>query len=70
MRKVGRSQAHKAEPNLSDEELDFGQGIEDALEESPVEKLKDATNEIRIVPELKEDNSNSCMNIIPVLNQS
>ena len=70
MRKVGRSKALKAESNLSDEELDFGQGIEDALEDTPVEELRDATSEIRIITELKEDNSNSGLNIIPILNQS
>jgi hypothetical protein len=33
MRKVGRSSKNKKEVSISDEELDFDQGIEDALEE-------------------------------------
>ena len=34
MRKVGRSSTNKKEASISDDELDFDQGIEEALEEN------------------------------------
>jgi hypothetical protein len=34
MRKVGRSSTNKKEVSISDDELDFDQGIEEALEEN------------------------------------
>lgn len=34
MRKVGRSSTNKKEVTISDDELDFDQGIEEALEEN------------------------------------
>jgi hypothetical protein len=55
MRKVGRSSAHKKEASLSDEELDFDQGIEQALEDNLPEDQVTKVREDDLLPEIKED---------------